>query len=113
MKSWSQPDVFPIIFRLIVEASKRQNGFVPSPEIAKLMLSDREGREAIDSACKGGREKTAEWTAQNMVAWFGQLITMGTSIWADRVDRVKIHDVWAYKARGQGGESFKAEPGRL
>jgi hypothetical protein len=100
MESWSQSNVLPIIFRLIAEAFTRQSGFAPSPEIVKLMLSDPEGREAVDWACKGGRDKTPEWVAQNMVAWFGQRITIGTSDWADRVDRVKIHGRWAYKPHG-------------
>jgi hypothetical protein len=63
------------------------------------MLSDPEGREAVDDACKGGRDKTPQWMAQNMVAWFGQRITMGASDWADRVDREKIRGIWAYKPR--------------
>jgi hypothetical protein len=66
------------------------------------MLSDPQGRAAVDAACIGEdrEQKSPEWMAQNMVAWFGQRITVGQSDWSTRVDRVKIRGVWAYKPRG-------------
>jgi hypothetical protein len=100
MKSWSHDDVFPIIYRLIVDAYARKQTFLPSREIAASMLSDPAGRAAVNSACVGNaRSKDPEWMAHNMLAWFGQRISVGQSVWAAKVDRMKVQGVWAYKPR--------------
>ena len=48
-------------------------------DIRELMLSDPQGRAAVDAACIGedGEQKSPEWMARNRVAWFGQRITVG------------------------------------
>ncbi len=95
--SWKQADVFPIISRLIIEAHTRSNDFVSAREIARRLLTNAEGRAAIDAARAGGSGQTPEWLATNMVSWFSQRITIGQSDWLDRFERMKIRRAWAYR----------------
>ncbi len=44
-------------------------------------------------------DRTADWIAHNMVAWFSQRITVGESDWAARFDREKRNGKWAYRSR--------------
>jgi len=97
--SWEQSHVFPIIARVIADTSAARTDYVSAREIAELLLKDPEGRAAIESARPGLPERSDQWIASNMVAWFGQRITTGQSDWAGDFERVKVRGVWAYKGR--------------
>lgn len=96
--SWKQADVFPVIARVIEQASGEQRRFISSPEIAAKLLLDNEGRNLVESAREQQPEKQSlEWLASNMVSWFSQRITVGESDWARAFERTKIDGLWAYK----------------
>ena len=96
--SWKQAEVFPIIARIIEEAYRELQQFVPSQEIAARLLQDTEARNLVEAAREQQEEKQSlEWLASNMVSWFSQRITMGESDWARAFERTKIDGLWAYK----------------
>jgi hypothetical protein len=96
--SWKQADVFPIIARVIEEASRDNQRFVLAQEIAARLLQDNEGRSLIEAAGEQQENhQSLEWLASNMVSWFSQRITVGESDWAQRFERMKIDSLWAYK----------------
>src|SRR4051812_23045288 len=98
--SWEQIDVFPIIARIIEEQFAKNADFVEHDEITATLMADSEGASLIAQALQESQEAfTAEWVAHNMVAWFSQRISVGTSDWQDRFDRLKIDDKWAYKPK--------------
>jgi hypothetical protein len=96
--SWKQADVFPIIARVIGEASQQHQGYVTAHEIATRLIQDCEARPLIEQVREQlGDPHSAEWLAGNMVAWFSQRITIGESECGRAVERVKIDGQWAYK----------------
>lgn len=103
--SWRQADVFPIIIRIIGQSYRTDQGYVPSHEIATRLVQDGEARPIIEQARDQlGEPHSLEWLAGNMVAWFGQRITVGASEWGRAIEREKIGGQWAYRpARSAGG----------
>lgn len=96
--SWKQADVFPIIARVIDEASRPQRRYVPAHEIAARLVQDSEARPLIEQAREQLDEThSPEWLAGNMVAWFSQRITVGESEWGRAIEREKIGGQWAYR----------------
>ncbi len=96
--TFDQDDVFPVIARLIESRHAQHGGFVTSRELADALIQDEEGRRAVEEAQRRQDEaKPSEWTASNMVAWFGQRITAGESEWTEKFDREKVEGLWAYK----------------
>jgi hypothetical protein len=94
--TWKQDDVFPIIAHVIAAQFQHHQRFITSPEIADALLRDPEARRIVDAVVQQ-RGSTQERTAINMVAWFSQRITMANSPWAQRFERTKVDDRWAYK----------------
>jgi hypothetical protein len=96
--SWKQADVFPLIARIIGEAHQHHHDYVPAQEIAARLVRDVEARPLIEAAQEQlGAGHSLEWLASNMVAWFGQRITVGESKWGEAVERVKIDGQWGYR----------------
>lgn len=96
--TFDQDDVFPVIARLIASRHAQHGGFVTSRELAEALVQDQEGRRAVEEAQRRQDDaKSLEWTASNMVAWFGQRITAGESEWAEKFDREKVDGLWAYR----------------
>ncbi|MEX0939562.1 MAG: hypothetical protein WDZ59_16985 [Pirellulales bacterium] len=96
--SWKQPDVFPVIARVIEQAYGKQQRFITAQEIAARLLQDPEGRNLVEAAREHQQEQQSlEWLASNMVSWFSQRITVGESDWARQFERTKIDGHWAYK----------------
>jgi hypothetical protein len=96
--SWKQPDVFPVIARIIDDAYRRLQRFVTSQEIATDLLADAEGRNLVEKAQEQQAEKQPlQVLASNMVAWFSQRITVGESEWERAFERIRANGLWAYK----------------
>lgn len=99
--AWEHAHVFPVFAR-IIDAQSASSGaaYVTHDQITSAVLADAEGSALIESARdEPDEERTAEWIAHNMVAWFSQRITVGDSDWAERFDREKIDGKWAYRPR--------------
>lgn len=97
--AWGHADVFPVIARIIEAATVESgSGYVTHDQITLCLLADAEGSTLI-SAARGelDEDRTAEWIAHNMVAWFSQRITVGESDWTERFDCQKIDGKWAYR----------------
>jgi hypothetical protein len=102
--SWRQADVFPIIARIIAEASEPDRRYVPAHEIASLLVQDGEARPLIEQAREQLDEShSLEWLAGNMVAWFSQRITVGESEVGRAFEREKIGGQWAYRPAPRTG----------
>jgi hypothetical protein len=95
---WSHDDLFPIIARAIDDLHARSRRFVEHDAITAFLLEDSEASNHIAAAQEAGEaERSRDWVAHHMVAWFGQRITVGESEWSSRFERQKINGKWAYK----------------
>lgn len=97
MPNWKQADVFPIIAKTIEDISASTPDFVTHDQIVETLLGDSEAVEIIEQAHCAQPDRTREWLAHNMVAWFSERISVGQSDWADRFEREKIDGKWAYR----------------
>ncbi len=96
--SWRQADVLPIIARVIAESYQQDQCFVTAHEIAARLVHDREAASLIEEARQQLDDPhSPEWLAGNMVAWFGQRITVGKSEWRRAFERTWIDGQSAYK----------------
>jgi hypothetical protein len=95
---WSHDDLFPIIAQAIDDLYAQSRRLVGHDAIAAFLLKDSEASNHIAAACEASEtERSRDWVAHNMVAWFGQRITVGESKWSNRFERQKINGKWAYK----------------
>lgn len=95
---WSHNDVFPAVARAIEAINAQQFTYAEHDAIVAHLLNDSEARTYIDAARSAERiDRSSEWIAHNMVAWFSQRITVGDSPWAARFERQKINGKWAYR----------------
>ena len=95
---WSHDDVFPAVAQAIETLSAQQPGYAEHDAIVAQLLADPEAKSYIDAARSAdAADRSPEWIAHNMVAWFSQRITMGDSAWATRFDRQKLNGKWAYR----------------
>lgn len=98
--SWEHADAFPVIARIIEARFVAKDDFITHDEITESLLSDPEGQNLIAAAMQESDEAhTAEWIAQNMVAWFSQRISVDESDWKERFNRTKIDSKWAYRPK--------------
>lgn len=96
--AWKQVDVFPIVFRLITQAFDERRDYVTSRELAERLALDNAAQSLIAQArSELDDQHSADWLASNMVAWFGQRITVGQSDWSRAVERTRIDGNWAYR----------------
>ena len=80
--------------------------------IVAAVLSDAKGAAIVLQA---RRAKPNAWSddrssAANMVAWFSQKITEGTSAWGDLFDREKQGGVWAYRPKTAMVQPLPVDP---
>jgi ABC-type sugar transport system ATPase subunit len=102
--TWKQADVFPIIAQTIRDLHANEKGFVTHDQIAAALLADPAAAKIIEQAQQeSDKERTIEWFAHNMVAWFSERITVGQSDWDNAFDRMKIDGKWAYKPKDDDG----------
>ena len=94
--SWRHNEIFPVIAHVIGAEFQQHHRFVTSREIAAALLRDPEARRIIDAAVQQ-RGRTPERTASDMVAWFGQRITLEQSEWQHMFERTRINRQYAYK----------------
>jgi len=96
--TWKQDDVFPIIARLI-SSGAIEDRYVTHDQIVNGLLPDSEAVPIIEQAHQQqqGQNRSIEWFAHNMVAWFSQQITVGHSQWSNEFDRKDIDGKWAYR----------------
>lgn len=99
--AWEHADVFPVIARIIeTESVESGSAYITHDQITSSLLADTEGSTLISAARNElDEDRTEEWIAHNMVAWFSQRITVGESDWSERLDRQKIAGKWAYRPK--------------
>lgn len=98
MASFKHAEIFPIIARLIQTDSKEgTTRFIEHEEIVSLLLSDPAGNALVVEARKNNKLTDDRVVASNMIAWFSQKITQGTSEWAPFLEREKRNSLWAYR----------------
>jgi len=96
--TWKHDEVFPIIAHIIEQQFQQHQRFITSHEIATQLVQDDAAKSLIQhTQSPQGKDWSPEQLARNMVAWFGQRITVGKSPWAERFERTKIDGRWAYK----------------
>lgn len=98
--TWKQHDVFPIIAQIIEDLHAKEQRYITHDEITDALLQNQEAIAIIEDAQKQrDDERSTEWIAHNMVAWFSERITVGQSDWDGSLDRTKIDGKWAYKPK--------------
>ena len=98
--TWKQDDVFPIIAQIIRDIGHQGLRYVTHDEITAALLADSTASDIIANARNENDEnRSLEWVAHNMVAWFSQRITSGQSDWDKAFDREEIDGKWAYKPK--------------
>lgn len=95
--SFSQAEVFPLIARLILQASAGSTEFVEHPAIVSLLLADPEGSMIVERATNSSEFPDHQNAAANMVAWFSQQISVNNSPWVTFFDRDRRNNGWAYR----------------
>lgn len=90
-------EVTPIIRRVIGEVCTQKQDFATHEEIARALMKDPAGRRTLDASIRTCPDKSRDWLANNMIAWFSQSITVGTSPYRSLFERVKIRGRWAYR----------------
>lgn len=115
-KCFERENIFPIIIRVISEichekkagtftaAKSEPNGRDPEyalhHEIVERLMQDGVAKTELAAARHRCQNKTEEWLAGNMVAWWSQTITEGNNPWGDGFERKKDkNNQWAYKPR--------------
>jgi len=73
--------------------------FATHEEIIERLKSDRAGKAEIEAARQRCPDKTADWLAANMVAWWSQTITEGKNPWGRYFERKEIKRKYAYKPK--------------
>ena len=111
--SFSQAEIFPLIARLIVQASACGNGFVEHPTIVSLLSADAEGSTIVHRAATSSGFPDPGHVAANMVAWFSQRISVNDSPWAAFFDRKRRSNGWAYRPVTAAHPSILSECDRV
>jgi hypothetical protein len=94
---FTHADVFPIIVEIIEAHSRISEEYITHDEIVSAMLDHPEARIALDN-CPAN--KTQQWWASDMVAFFSKVYTERRSEWQGRFDRDRIEGNYAYKLAG-------------
>jgi hypothetical protein len=68
-------------------------------EIVDRLMADPGGRRELAAARRRCPQRSEEWLAGNMVAFWSQTITQGNSFYGRRFDRVQRKQKWAYKPK--------------
>jgi hypothetical protein len=97
--TFSHVEVFPLIARLIVRAPTDASGFVDHDTLVAALLSDGEAGPIVARASTSSSLRDVRAVASNMVAWFSQQITVGSSPWSEFFYREKRGRAWAYRPR--------------
>lgn len=86
--TWEQADVFPVIAEVIREMHGRSGQPVAADKIAEGLLNRVDGQSLVNAAHSlQVKQRTHEWLAGNMVAWFG--IRTGKSDWGPEFEYAK------------------------
>ncbi|REK24123.1 MAG: hypothetical protein DWQ45_04820 [Planctomycetota bacterium] len=99
MPTWKHADVFPIIADIIRDSYAQEPRYITHDEITSQLLADPAAVGIIADAHDQESDRSPEWLAHNMVAWFSQRITSGDSDWDHAFDRREIDGKWAYKPK--------------
>jgi hypothetical protein len=95
--SFSQAEVFPLIARIIVQATAGRDEFVDNRTIVSLLLNDAKGMRIVRRAIASSTFPDPKTAARNMVSWFSQKISVNNSPWESFFDRVRRSNGWAYR----------------
>ena len=101
--SFDQDEVMDVTARLIRELAGDTNSeYVTHDYLVAALLLDSAGSRLVARARElQGDDRRREVIAANMIAWFGQRITVGTSPHARDFERKKIDGAWAYRPRAR------------
>ena len=97
--SFRHEDAFPMIARVIITASSREDIYLDHGRIVAAVIADPFGSKLAAGAQETAKWATVEQAAANMVAWFSQQITIGKSPWIAFFDRKRIKGTWAYRPK--------------
>src|SRR6478609_4413428 len=98
--TWKHDEVFPIIAHIIEQQFQQHQRYITSHEIAAQLVQDDAAKPFIQHAQSQQQKNwSPERIATNMVAWFGQQITVGKLPWKDQFERTKIDGRWAYRPK--------------
>lgn len=107
--SFSQAEVFPLIARVILQASTGSTGFVEHAEIVSRLLADADGASIVDRAANTSMLPNSRRVATNMVSWFSQQISINNSPWVTFFEREQRNDRWAYRPVTASNPSLLSE----
>jgi hypothetical protein len=96
--AFTQEEVFPTIFRMIVDYAKTSDGYMEHGRIIAAILNDKDMRRILDGLST--ERSPSEW-AGIMVAGFTQRIKLLQLSDRRRYERVQINGRWAYRAKQQ------------
>jgi hypothetical protein len=95
--SFRHDEAFPVIASVISRLALGRSDFVTHEQIVTGLVGDAVGSHLLARALQHAKWETAKHAAANMVAWFSQQITIGTSPWTEYYSRKKIGGAWAYR----------------
>lgn len=91
-------EVFPLIYRLITNATDKHSAFICHAAVVDALLSSTEGMEIVLIA-EANNKFDLRGTASNMVAWFSKRYTEGENDYGALLERKKIANTWAYRSK--------------
>lgn len=98
---FSHADVFPIIAEIIESLSGPSRDYVTHDRIVEAMLQHPKARLVLDNCPE---DKTREWWALDMVAFFSKVYTEGRSAWSSQFERTEIDEKYAYRVAERMGQ---------
>lgn len=99
---FTHSEAFPIIAAIIRQHSNSAEDFMSHERIVNALIEDGEMAPVLRQlAERDPQQKPASWWANNMVAWFSQVFTIGRSDWDRQFVRRKISGNWAYATKAE------------
>lgn len=68
-------------------------------EIVARLMADPAGKRELAAAHRRCPQRSEDWLAGNMVAWWSQTITQGRNLYGRRYERIQRKGKWAYKPK--------------
>jgi len=103
--TFDQEEAIAVTARLIPLLAGDPPAFVSHKQLVAAYLADSAGSRLVARARELQTDsRSREAIAANMIAWFSQHITVGTSPYARDFERQKIDGAWAYRPRARKEE---------
>jgi hypothetical protein len=92
---FTHAEAFPIVANVIEKYSQTHPDFMVHREIVQALVREPQAQAIAERRL----DKSANWCAGQMVAWFSKVFTDGRSEYDGRFERTKIGSYWAYRVR--------------